>query len=308
MERVARLVVSAGLAEAGADRIAVLKGPPDPWISGEGRRIYRRSLRLRNGVLHFIGFDGREKHLYLLGTSPIHTDFTGISAAINGLHVLQAELSLENAKVLHTAFPFTAPVSLRQRTTTIGCGDRLGLATPGHIRALIGLDAAPVLAQQSVRELTLTRRDFPGVVRDASFLVFQEGYEDGYGADGDHLKNLKDIDSALDAGMPMITLDLTEVMTPQPAEWSTGRVSEAFESLPAPLRERALSGYAGRTFELPGCRVEISPTEARRCALMYARAIDFAAEVDRHLRERRGSAYDLEVSIDETTAPTLPAH
>jgi hypothetical protein len=41
---------------------------------------------------------------------------------------------------------------------------------------------------------------------------------------------------------------------------------------------------------------------------MYGRAVEFAAEVDRHLRARRGSAYDLEVSIDETTAPTLPSH
>jgi hypothetical protein len=41
---------------------------------------------------------------------------------------------------------------------------------------------------------------------------------------------------------------------------------------------------------------------------MYGRALDFAAEVDRHLRQRRGSAYDLEVSIDETTTPTLPSH
>jgi hypothetical protein len=41
---------------------------------------------------------------------------------------------------------------------------------------------------------------------------------------------------------------------------------------------------------------------------MYGKALDFAAEVDRHLRKRRGEQYDLEISIDETTTPTLPAH
>lgn len=51
-------------------------------------------------------------------------------------------------------------------------------------------------------------------VSDAAFLIFQEGYELGYGADGDHLKSMADIDAALAAGMPMITLDLTEVMSP----------------------------------------------------------------------------------------------
>ena len=257
MEKIARLVMSSGLAGAASSQFAALKAGPDPWIVGEGRRIYRRSLRLQNGILYFIGFDGTEKHLYLLGTSPIRTDFTGISATFGGLHLCQAKLSTENARALHGLFPFTAPVSLRRRTTTVGCGDRLGLATPGHIRALRGFDAAPVLAQQSMRELTLTRRDFPGVVRDTSFLVFQEGYEDGYGADGDHLKNIRDIDLALDAGMPMITLDLTEVMAPEPADWSESRIDAAFQGLDAGMRARVASDYrAGSS----SCRAPGSPS------------------------------------------------
>jgi hypothetical protein len=308
LERVAHLVMSSGLAEATADQLSVLKAAADPWISGEGQRIYRRSLRRQSGTLYFIGSDGTDKHLYLVGTSPIHADFTGISSKSGGLHLLQAKLSAENAKVLHALFPFTEPVSLRHRTTTIGCGDRLGLATAGHIRAVRGFDAAPVLAQQSVRELTLTRRDFPGVVRDASFLVFQEGYEEGYGADGDHLKNIADIDTALDAGMPMITLDLTEVMAPEPADWGESRINAAFQELDAGLRERVASEYEGRQFDLSGCRISFAPVEARRCALMYSKALSFAAEVDQHLRDRRGSQYDLEISIDETSTPTLPAH
>ncbi len=41
---------------------------------------------------------------------------------------------------------------------------------------------------------------------------------------------------------------------------------------------------------------------------MYWRALDFSREVDQHLKSKRGSGYDLELSIDETTAPTLPSH
>ena len=308
MQNVARLVISAGLAGASGRTLGAVTASAEPWIVGEGRRIYRRSLRLQDGILYFTCFDGSAKHLYLVSSSAISADFTGTSAEIGGLHFLRAPLSPENARVLHAVFPFTAPVSLRGRTTTIGCGDRLGLATPGHIRALRGYEAAPVLAQQSIRELTLTRRDFPGVVADASFLVFQEGYEGGYGADGDHLKNIRDIDSALDAGMPMITLDLTEVMAPAPADWSETQVDAAFARLDSGTRSHVAEAWEGRQFELPGCRITLSAVEARRCALMYGRALDFAAEVDRHLRERRGSGYDLEISIDETTTPTLPAH
>jgi hypothetical protein len=308
MENVARLLKSSGLAEAGTKEIAAQKAAADPWIVGDGRRIYRRSLRQQDGILYFIGFDGAEKHLYCAGTSAIPSGFAGDGASIGGLRLFRAPLSTENARALHALFPFTAPVSLRQRTTTIGCGDRLGLATPGHIRALRGYDAAPVLAQQSVRELTLTGRDFPGVVRDASFLVFQEGYEGGYGADGDHLKNIRDIDMALDAEMPMITLDLTEVMATAPADWSDSLVDEAFARLDAGVKSHVGSAWEGRQFDLQGSRVAFTAVEARRCALMYTRALDFAAEVDRHLRKRRGAQYDLEISIDETTTPTLPAH
>jgi hypothetical protein len=311
MEQVARLLVRSGLADAQAAGVAAAKSAAEqegPYIESDGRRIYRRSLRIREGVLYFIASDGEAKHLYAAGPSPLPGSFHGRSTSAGGLHLLQAGMTTENAGVLHELFPFTAPVSLRDRRTTIGCGDRLGLATPGHIRALAGRDAAPVLAQQSVRELTLTSRTFCGVVSDATFLVFQEGYEGGYGADGDHLKNFRDIDSALDAGMPMITLDLTEVMSPEPASWSPTRVHDAFESLGEAVKARVRDEYEGRRFELGGFAVEISALEARRCALMYGRAVEFAAEVDRHLRQRRGSAYDLEVSIDETTAPTLPSH
>ena len=165
-----------------------------------------------------------------------------------GFSVLKAALFAAERECLHEVFPFTAPVSLRERKTTIGCGDRLGLATAGHLRAAAKYDIAPVLAQQSIRELTLTGPDFPGVVADVTFLVFQEGYDRGYGADGDHLKTIQDIDAALAAGMPMITLDLSDVMSAEPALWNAGRVEEQFGKLGADVRSHVLDGYADKTF------------------------------------------------------------
>ncbi len=285
-----------------------MKGDTGRLIAEGDARIYRASLRLRDGILYFIGAQGADKALYLCCPRTFSTDFKGTAATVGGLHLFRAALSTENARTLHSLFPFTAPVSLRERTTTIGCGDRLGLATPGHVRAIAGYDASPVLAQQSIRELTLTGRDYPGVVADASFMVFQEGYERGYGADGDHLKTIKDIDTALAAGMPMITLDLTEVMTPEPASWSAARIEEEFARLAADTKKHVLETYADRTIDLAGHAVAIPKLEAMRCALMYGRALDFSREVDQHLKKNRGNQYDLEISIDETTAPTLPAH
>jgi len=76
---------------------------------------------------------------------------------------------------------------------TIGTGDRLGVATPGHIRAIKKFQVHPVLAQQSVRENAQTGRSFTQVIQDAAWAVFQENYQEGYGADADHLKSLQEV-------------------------------------------------------------------------------------------------------------------
>jgi len=308
MESVLRMVKQHGLLEMDRLGLETFRNEGAQRIEGMDAVIYRRSIRAIEDTLFFIGVAGGEKSLFLAGEQPIVGGFTGTSGRIGGVSLLRAPFSPANGSLLQKAFPFTAPVSLRNRKTTIGCGDRLGLATPGQIRAVRSYEASPVLAQQSIRELTLTGRDYPGVVSDAAFLVFQEGYELGYGADGDHLKSMADIDAAVAAGMPMITLDLTDVMSPAPASWSEGKVDDEFRALDSGTRDRVLERYADRSFELAGARVRITMVEAKRCALMYLRALGYAREVDRHLRAKRGDRYDLEISIDETTAPTLPAH
>jgi len=308
METIARLLNDSGLAGADRARVDAARAASGDWIARGATRIYRRSLHAREGILSFIAAIGREKCLYQAAEKSFTSVFQGTRIAVGGISLHKAPFTPENAGHLHEAFPFTAPISLRGRKTTIGCGDRLGLATPGHIRAVAPYDASPVLAQQSMRELILTGRDYSGIVSDTSFLVFQEGFESGYGADGDHLKTIKDIDVALAAGMPMITLDLTEVMNPLPGSWSSAKVDEEFARLDAATRKHVTETYAGRTFDLAGCSVTVEAAEAKRCALMYGKALDFSRDVDRHLKEKRGNRYDLEISIDETTTPTLPAH
>ncbi len=248
------------------------------------------------------------KRLLVLSKEEIPAGFEGDRLSAAGWKVLDGPRSWNNYRALKERLPFLAPASLRGERTTIGCGDRLGMAGPGHIRAARDFRVSPVLAQLSMRELKLTGRTYPRVVKDAAFAALQEGFDRGFGADGDHLKNIPDIDTALDAGMPMITLDLTEVMDPSPASWTDAAVEEAFARLAEPVRRRVLEGYAGKTFNLGDHSIAVPDLEAKRCALMYWKALEFTGEVDRHLRSRRGDAYDLEVSIDETTAPTVPAH
>ncbi|OGV70274.1 MAG: hypothetical protein A3K19_24070 [Lentisphaerae bacterium RIFOXYB12_FULL_65_16] len=238
----------------------------------------------------------------------LSADFQGRVTTATGLAVKQCDLCHAHADALRRALTWTAPISLRDRQTTIGCGDRLGRATPGHIRAVRQFGVAPVLAQQSIRELNLTGRSYQNVVDDVTFLVFQEGYQDGFGADGDHLKTLADINVAVDAGMAMITLDLSETMLAAAENWDAARIEAAFAELPQAEQTRVLAAYADRSFDVEGATIAIPALEAKRCAVMYLKAMDFALEVYRLLQKRRGNAFDLEISIDETKAPTLPAH
>ena len=280
-----------------------------PYIGSASAGIYARSLRRRDAVLYFMARHDRERYFFEVAEAPFESIFSGvIPRRIGDLHVAAARPGPELLPALWRAFPFTKPQSLRDKRSTIGMGDRLGMATAGHIRAVRDYDAYPVLAQQSLREMDYTGRSFPEVVADASFGVFQEGFERGFGADGDHLKSIDKIDAALEAGAPMVTLDLTEVLKPKVADWSPQQVSKVFAELPAEFRDRLLREYAGQSFDLDGAEVRLDRETVERCALLYGDALDFAVQVNDHLKAETGDRYDLEISIDETTTPTLPSH
>ena len=199
MSDITRILEEHHLLEKTQSELNQLKKESEPVIQRGSARLYPGSLYRMDDVLHCIVMEEGKKQLLLVSRSAIETAFEGSSSEENGLFLFRGPLSKKNALVLHDQFPFTAPVSLRQQRTTVGFGDRLGLASAAHLRVVRQFDAYPVLAQQSVRELNFTQRDFEGLVADATFLVFQEGYEDGWGADGDHLKNFEDIDAALNA-------------------------------------------------------------------------------------------------------------
>lgn len=275
-----------------------------------GFSFYRNSINKMDDVIVAMGRDHSSRFLMVISAkeSGIIAEFCGEQIGGDGIFARKCPLNNNNAKVLRKYFPWTAPVSLRQRKTTIGCGDRLGLASYGHLAAIKHFQAAPVLAQQSMRELNLTGRTFFGVVDDATFLVFQAGYRDGYGADGDHLKTIADIDTALAAGMTMITLDLSEVMNAAAGDWDQDTVDIAFNALPAESRELIKKDYFGQEFLVGDIAIKFDSLTAKRCAVMYLKALDFAATAFQHLRSKRGEEFDLEISIDETTSPTLPSH
>ena len=202
------------------------------------------------------------------------------------------ELDHAAAEKLRKLFPFTAPKPVLGYDRSIGLGDRLGLAAPGHIRLIKEYDIMPVLAQQSIRELDLTGRTYEDVLDAATFAVFRENFTRGFGADGDHLKKPEDIEYALSLGFSMLTLDLSEHIHAK----ADGAYSQDVDSL-----------YLGKTFDVEGEKIAFEAAELRRVKGIYGEALDFAVEMyERFLKDGKYNC-DLEISIDETDTPTKPA-
>jgi hypothetical protein len=78
-------------------------------------------------------------------------------------------------------------------TPSFGFGDRLCLATSGHIAAVQGTKFAPIFAQQSVRENARTGRIPRQVMDDAKRSVKTAAWDAPWGADADHLKTVDDM-------------------------------------------------------------------------------------------------------------------
>src|SRR5580765_3208179 len=92
---------------------------------------------------------------------------------------------------------------------SFGFGDRLGVATPGHVASMkrAGKGIKPIFAQQSIREMTRTQRSPEQVMGDAVRGAKEAGWTDVQGADADHLKTPQDVDRTADAGFVFFTID-----------------------------------------------------------------------------------------------------
>ena len=214
-------------------------------------------------------------------------------------------LTVENSKVIRSLFDYTNPKPHKGHHITIGLGDRLGLASAGHIRLVRGFDVFPVLAQQSMRELNLTGRTYDDVIAAAVWAVFRENYTKGYGADGDHLKTSGEVKHALDCGCTMITLDCSEHIRNDYASERQSAVDASYTALPSELTSSYEATYLGKAFPIGGdIEIMFEDSEFRRIVLVYRAAVDHAVSIFEELIKQTQT--DFEVSIDETLSVTTP--
>lgn len=246
-----------------------------------------------------------EKRLLILGNAD---GFVG--EEIDGIFV--CGLTAVNAKTLRSRFPWLNPVPLN-RQTSFGFGDRLGSATPGHIASLRDAvqnkPVSPIFAQQSVRENTRTGRTPQGVLDDAMWGVFQEGWCEPWGADADHVKEVADLAPFVAAGYTFYTIDPSDYVDSDAQTDSLETLKQKAEQFPwtewGTTYEALYARYCTETLVLTGLALDFDEEIFLRALVKYGRAIGHTAIIAQALNvQMAGQAYDLEMSIDETDTPT----
>ncbi|MBI3166899.1 MAG: hypothetical protein HYZ22_00365 [Chloroflexi bacterium] len=184
--------------------------------------------------------------------------------------------------------------------SSFGFGDRLGLATPGHIAAVKGTKFAPLFAQQSVRENARTGRTPQQVMDDAKRAVEASKWDSAWGADADHLKTVDDIPPFIQAGYTFFTVDPGEHVDNGADTDSLEMLKQKIASLNwDELAALYLSGDGDQTWG------RFEAESLMRAAVKYSKAIGHAVTMFKRLSDLK-EAFDFEVSVDETDSPTAP--
>jgi len=191
-------------------------------------------------------------------------------------------------------------------TPSFGFGDRLGLATPGHIAAVRGTKFAPIFAQQSVRENDRTGRTPQQVMDDARRAVETAKWDSPWGADADQLKTVEDIPPFVEAGYTFFTVD--------PGKYVDNSAdTDSFDALRQKVAalnwDEVSTVYLNQNGNEAWNQFAKSPMgEAEslmRAMVKYGRAIWHTVSMFKRLSQMKDE-FDFEVSVDETDLPTTP--
>lgn len=239
-------------------------------------------------------------------------DSAGFTGETGADGVLLAPLTAENARTLRQRLPWLQPVTLGLQTSA-GFGDRLGLATPGHVQAVRGTGIAPIFAQQSVRENARTGRTPQQVLDDAMWGVLRSGWRNPWGADADHIKLPTDIESFVNAGYTFFTIDSGDYVDDAVETDDEATLAGKVQVLPWDDLRSSLADARARylkRFDLDELSLEFDEYTLYKALGKYGGALAHMARMAQRLCELSGQRpFELEISVDETgTTTTLLEH
>jgi len=194
---------------------------------------------------------------------------------------------------------------------SFGFGDRIGNATPGHVEAMkrAAGPIQPIFPQQSIREMTRTKRSPQQVMDDAMTGMTDAGWTGSTGADADHLKTPEDVDRTHAVGFTFFTIDPSDHVDEKADGYDEPTLRDRF----AAVRDTVAwyDDYLGKIITLPNDAViNIDEEAAMRCAVKYGPAINEATQLADYIKQvndEAGTDYEIELSVDETDQPTTLA-
>ncbi|MBN1674468.1 MAG: hypothetical protein JXR37_25695 [Kiritimatiellae bacterium] len=201
------------------------------------------------------------------------------------------------------------PLGLKR---SFGFGDRLGLATPGHLDAVRGSSFAPILAQQSIRELARTGRQPADVMTAAKRAVQAEGWAGEWGADADHLQTREDVSRMAAAGFCFFTIDPSAHVNSAVDHLGAPALAAAYDALVRKetiKRDAARNLYMGKRFDVGAGQQVVFDREQdlTKAVVKYGAALAYTAEMAGWIADAcAGRPYEIEMSVDETLSPTSP--
>jgi len=276
--------------------------------------VVRRSVRwVKGGAVMVARDSGRRQVLAVdLEETGVAVHFSGERRQVEpDVEACLGELNHANAVAVRELCDGARPQPLGL-DDSFGLGDRLGIAGPAHLRALEGSGFKVVLAQQSIRELERTERTPDEVMDAATWAVLEEGWNEGWGADADHLKTPADVELMAAAGFTMFTIDPGDHVVDAADTMSMSELQEAAADLPwSDLEDTlgaALRRYAGDSIDVgPDLTLEPSAEDVLRAWVKYGASLAHTAKMYRHIASTMGKrTFEVEVSVDETASVTTP--
>ena len=292
--------------------------PLEQLRSTFGDALLSNSFMVQEGAAFWLNGDSADRRLAILARleDPLLDRFGGEVQPFQDGYVLKlCPTDHANGRALRETVTSLRP-ALLGLATSAGFGDRLGLATPGHVRALRrvleevpGSRILPIFAQQSIREMVRTNRTPEDVLADATWGTFQAGWRGPVGADADHLKTPDDIDACVAAGYSFYTFDPGAYVDGEVDGAAPEVVRRKLEALPWRQLEDSIADlgrrYVGRRISLEGRELYLDEPAILKAAAKYGAAVAHVVGMYRHLADK-GIPFELEVSVDETETPTSP--
>src|SRR5699024_9764164 len=128
------------LSKRGVDKMEKFKTIVASLVTGELPKstdeviVYESSFEQVDGSSAVMVKSGTEKNLVVGGNGPLLEALQG--EAVQDGKV--CSLTHDNSEVLHQFFDYTKPQAFGTEIATMGLGDRLGMASPGHIETVKG--------------------------------------------------------------------------------------------------------------------------------------------------------------------------